>query len=783
MKRLSPLVVLAWLVGAMLLIPAPEGVAPSRGAARAAQAAEAPMKQVENLASRFARHAEPVPVQVEPRIPAYKLPLELSQVTNFKDAAKQLGLADDEPALKANGFVVLPGKGNEDIVAPYKDLKNRKIPIFVTTDTLLHLYHVQFDETLKDVEEREFYPDMVALTQALVDQLEGMKPPADTEDFREARKKALTYLAIGLKALKPEAPLPKSVTARDVDFVLDKMARHEGFWPDPRAAHDEWPLFRYAEDFSQYVPRGHYTRSETLKKYFAGMMWFGRMTWLLKGDATHGPDDQPALVSVPEALRQTLAAALLTKLLQQTVLSDRRKASAVWERVYVVTSFYVGLADDLGLPEYQAALTKVCGAALDLAVLAEPKKLFDLQVELARHDPPAIYSGTGNQGSFDPNAGPEKLLQSLHKSTGFRLMGQRFIPDSHMMGKLVYPTVGKPTRSGMFTEVPSALGPIRGFPRGLDVMAVLGSDRARELLKELGDDAYQGGDKALSYDDALTALKKEYARLNDSDWNRNLNWSWLHALKPLLSNFGPGYPTFMTTKVYRTRSLNAALASWAQLRHDTILYAKQSYTPKPRGLAIRPEEPVHGYVEPVPEFYARLLTLARMTNRGLSEMKVLNAAAKARLDEFEKILQRLLTIAVKELANEALPNVDYDFINDFGKQLGQLVIAPSSARENQGAMKTTLIADVHTDTSTEKVLEEGTGYVDLGVFVYRQPNGKLVLGAGPILSYYEFKHPMKDRLTDEKWRERLQSKDAPAQPEWTRAYLSGDGSYTCPIRD
>jgi len=63
------------------------------------------------------------------------------------------------------------------------------------------------------------------------------------------------------------------------------MAGHADFWPEPHAAETEWPLFRYAEDFSQYVPRGHYTRSETLKKYFVGMMWFGRMTFLLKGDA------------------------------------------------------------------------------------------------------------------------------------------------------------------------------------------------------------------------------------------------------------------------------------------------------------------------------------------------------------------------------------------------------------------------------------------------------------------------------------------------------------------
>src|SRR5208283_4183225 len=136
--------------------------------------------------------------------------------------AQRLGLTAEEPSLKNNGFVVLRGQGTEDIVAPYNDLKKREIPIFITADTLLHLYHVQFDETLKDIEEREFYPDMLALTRALTAQLDAMPLPADTADFREAKTKALTFLAVGLKSLDPQAPLPKNVQARDVEQVLDR---------------------------------------------------------------------------------------------------------------------------------------------------------------------------------------------------------------------------------------------------------------------------------------------------------------------------------------------------------------------------------------------------------------------------------------------------------------------------------------------------------------------------------------------------------------------------------
>jgi hypothetical protein len=206
------------------------------------------------------------------------------------------------------------------------------------------------------------------------------------------------------------------------------------------------------------VPRGHYTRSENLKKYFVGVMWFGRMTFLLKGDRSNGPDDEPALVSETEARQQTLAAALLTRALDRARLRDGRRARDVWKRIYVVTSFYVGLADDLSLPEYRAALTNVCGAALDLAGLTDEKKLRALQTHLARLRPPAIYSGTGAQGTYEPEEGPDALRRALGKTAGFRLLGQRFVPDSYMMGKLVFPTVGRPLRSDVFTYVPSPGG-------------------------------------------------------------------------------------------------------------------------------------------------------------------------------------------------------------------------------------------------------------------------------------------------------------------------------------
>lgn len=177
-----------------------------------------------------------------------------------------------------------------------------------------------------------------------------------------------------------------------------------------------------------------------------------------------------------------------------------------------------------------------------------------------------------------------------------------------------------------------------------------------------------------------------------------------------------------------------------------------------------PDNPVVGYIEPVAEFYNRLLALTKMTNIGLGEMNVLDKASTERLDNLEDILIWLLHLSVKELNNEELTKNEYAFIKNFGEWLNEVI-----ADVDEKAKKTTIVADVHTDQNTKQVLEEGVGYVKLMVVAYKVPDGRILIGAGPVMSYYEFKHPMKDRLTDEKWR-KLLVENPPNEPEWAVNY-------------
>jgi hypothetical protein len=726
----------------------------------------------------FAKYYSLQSLNITPNASQYVLPLQSYQISNFGSFSTKTSLGKDPVnLLKKNGFVVISNPFNqkeEYITQIYSDLKDKEVPIFITSDSLLHIYHIQFDETLRKIEEREFYDLIWKISQQL------LKNSVDSYDntngdLKEASKRNVAYFSTGISLLqpKPEQICPyqtdwecfdayfkkedierysfqvPSFVRDDVERELKLIEEHSGF--------SNSPIFIYSEDYSQYVPRGHYTRSEKLKNYFKAFMWYGRMSMLLKGSdeippGTTDPFNKEALISTKDARIQTIGASLIASQFNESVMRN-------WDRIYSVTSFYVGLSDDLGPYEYRDALNSVFGGPFKPTDLNEnnTRRLIE---ELAQYRSPKIYGGTGDCVISLPFT-QEQADACLENTKGFRLMGQRFIPDSYMFTNLVgeYTDIYQGDKQPFTLVIDGAGRHIRGFPRGLDVMALLGSNRSREILDKMNDSKYG------KYDHQYDKLKNEFESLNASEWNKNLYWSWLFALKPLLEDHGEGYPTFMQTPAWKDKELTTSLASWTELRHDTILYAKQSYTAAGSAFIPPEKKPASGYVEPVPEFYNRLLALTKMTNKGLGEMNVLDESEKNRLENLENILARLVEISSKELGNSELTQDEYDFIKNIGDSLNYF---PADVDEK--VRKTTMIADVHTEGNTRQVLEEGTGYVDLIVVAYKLPDGRIQVGAGPVMSYYEFKQPMDNRLTDESWRELL-SANPPQKPEWILNYL------------
>ncbi len=719
--------------------------------------------EVEN--SLFAENYRLDALDIELKAPQYELPLQESDITNYEKFSQKF-LTDEaaQEKLKENGFVVISNPYNpkeDDITAMYNSLENKGQLIFITSDTLLHLYHVQFDDSMSQVEQNELYGLLWELDKALLNESVENYNKASGEEKEAARRNA-AYFSVALSLLQPKKEQIKEImdpygpeagvyfdpaakekyqfeipgfVKKEVEAELTLIEAHHGF--------ESSPIFLYKEDYSQYVPRGHYTRSEILQNYFKALMWHGRMSMLLKGKLIQAEDPEK------EAHIQTIQAGLIT-----SNLEDNPDLLTKWDRIYRITAFYVGFSDDLGPYEYMEAMESVFGNGSRNFNATTMEKL---KVELAGYRSPEIYGGTGS-GTNELILTAEQADELLEDTKGFRFIGQRFVPDSYIFFRLIGPYTKEYTGNPghlPFTYRASEYGNNRGFPRGLDTMSLLGSERAVYWLDELNDSSYK------NYSLRYGELDSEFSNFSAADWNRNLYWSWLYSLQPLLKDYGEGYPTFMQTDAWKDKELSTSLASWTELRHDTILYTKQLY-----GIAVAlpvfGDKPV-GYVEPVPEFYNRLLALTRMTASGLKELDALDEDTGRNFENLESILEKLIEISEKELENEELTEEDKVYISKFGEMI------TASASVDDQARKTTLVADVYTEPNGGLVLEEGTGYVDMAIVAYKLPDGRIFLAAGPVMSHYEFKQPMETRLTDEKWREMLEV-NPPERPEWAVTY-------------
>jgi hypothetical protein len=596
-------------------------------------------------------------------------------------------------ALKTNGFVAVPA-WYDQFYDVYTECKDKNIPVFVTTDAVLHTYHILYDYTLRIAETEHFSDDLLVLTEEMRDiSLEYYEQTAD-----DVVLKNVAYFCVAGRLLDGTFDTPaaaEELVARELQLIEE----HRGFSLSP--------IFGYKEDYSQYVPRGHYTRSEELGTYFKAMMWYGRIMFRLK------------------SAEETKQALYIVKAIEDTGTLE------LWDTVYEPTVFFVGKTDDLNIFEY-AALAEAVYGEFTIFDLQDTERLDEFQEKAWELRDPRITSSWVRDD------------QTVEEETkGFRFMGQRFIPDSYMFQQLVYDKVG-------------TIDNPRLFPKGLDVMAVLGSERALQYLESEKQYAH--------YEEQMEKLRTEFSQLDQIVWTQNLYWTWLYCLLPLLEEKGVNYPLFMQSAAWEDKELNTALGSWTELRHDTILYAKQSYTLK---ITAAPPQPqlTRGYVEPNPYVYARLAALARMMREGLQQRNLLLPEYNQKLETLEDLLIQLKTISEKELSGTSLSEEEYQMIWNIGDTLESLVTF-KTAVESEADKSVAIVADVHTDVNTSMVLEEGVGTVFL-LFCVVKIDGKILITQGGIFSYYEFLQPMKERLTDEQW----QTMEKPPLPEWTSNFI------------
>jgi len=673
---------------------------------------------------------------------------------NLKGKERMTLSAPAQKLLEQYGFAVRPGDEKE-IYDVYLNAKKRNQNIFVTTDVVLHTCHIFFDYLLRILEIERLFDRAAELTDRMIDLSKAQYEEAEIEAVKETARLNVGFFSVAKKNLIPEYQVGYGLEEL-VEKEISSMEAHKGlgfrallsYIENPRIAETPYAF----EDFSQYVPRGHYTRNEKFQKYFKVMMWYGRIDFKLRP----GKNEE----SILHGRKMTLQALLMT----DALIRDP-EAYRLWRMVYEPTVYFVGKTDDLFVDDYRELIQEIFSAQGSVDRYWEENKLSLFIQKALKLRPPKILSGAAftEDGEFSVT------------TKGFRFMGQRFIPDSYMFQELVYGKKGeklilKYTGKGKpFTmEVIPGAGPARAFPRGLDILAVLGSRRALEILENGGDTEYT------EYYTQLNRLKEEFSSITPEEWRQNLYWRWLHCLIPLLEDVqDKNVPRPMKSEAWMDKELQTTLGSWTELRHDTILYAKQSYTMLTAAMP-PPPEVTYGYVEPYPDVYQRIQEMMEDLRKNLVELDIAIQGIPEKIQRFEEILGQLTVISNKELQGIELGKEEYELISNIGNELSSLKSFPPQIMEKITSgtdERMDVIADVHTDLSTKQVLEEGVGSpFDIYIIIEDSKGYRLCRGA--VFSYYEFKHPLDDRLTDEKWQGMGKEGTRPNQPPWTKSFIA-----------
>lgn len=612
------------------------------------------------------------------------------------------------------GFVVVPGE-NMQLFQVYEENDYRLVPSFITTDTVLQLYHMYFDFTLREVEEKKLLPAARELALGMGRKMDALYRAETDPANRAALARCALYFAVASDLLG-QGPLDDE----GEESVEAMLARPAPEWLDP-SLHEKFAAQRKlilegkgakfgpvmgTVDYTMFKPRGHYTRSAALERYFRAMTWFGLPGFVL--DEKYMPTES--------------ALAMVYELVNDPAMMEK------YELIYEPTSFYVGPTDDITPYLVRDVAEEICGKSAPLGRwLAMDDKIRETLIE---RDPTRI------RPMYNDDRGRPQV----------KFMGMRYTPDSDILQKLV--------------DIK-----YRQFPAGLDVFAVMKVPAALSVLKE-HKPQWDG------YWPAVAKLQSEFEGFKPKTGESNLYWRWMGLLKTLNAPSPAGAPPFMHHDAWGYKNLSTSLASWAELRHDTILYNKPSGAEC--GGGEMPPRTV-GYVEARPDFFGELVSLQRFTRERLDKRGLLTDKLKDTGERMAELFSFLEKTSAKEVRGEPLTKREYEDIRLFGSNVEYLTIELllddrfSMWADVQGPDKSVaVVADVH--TFEDEVLEEAVGLAD-EIYVLAEVEGYLYIMRGAVFSYYEFKQPASDRLTDEQWQEMLKRGKAPDRPWWMNKFM------------
>lgn len=467
--------------------------------------------------------------------------------------------------------------------------------------------------------------------------------------------------------------------------------------------------------YNLFRPRGHYTRNDLLKRYFRAMMWIQTV---------------PFGTDVEEQLQR---AAFIAEVM------DQKGMNGEYNHLVDPITFLMGEPDNVSLLQVQNIMKQ------------NNVTVKDMLVDKAKQD--AIRNQIEQLAEKQTRIKPKFLRSSEHK---LNLMPQRYFPDAEVLQEMV-DVENKPTK--------------RDASKGLDYFAAMGNATAQKILIDELKEAQR-------WDGFTPNLDRMKTRMASVDWNATISNKWVNTLMEMTKS-DSSYPYFMQGFAWDKKNLNAALASWAELKHDAILYGKQPVMAECGGGDV-PEPIVKGYVEPNVKFWKKACDLMHDTSATFKRFGIENEQINEITEKMLEYGEFFLQVSEKELKGQKLSEEEYSQIEVMGANFEYLTLdmlnlnseKPVEAWDYvEGAdKKVALVADVLTSNGDNNpnpsVLYEAIGPA-YEIYVVVEIEGMLYLTRGGVFSYREFKRDVNDpRLTDEEWQKDLEGMPNEGAPSW-----------------
>ena len=661
---------------------------------------------------------EPVPLLDEAQAYAGPAtPTSLDEVAMTKQVQRLL-TPQAQARLAEQGFVIVPEQFRLFHHA-YDEQYYTGTPVYVTTDAAYNAWHEVFDKTLRDVETKRLAPALAELLRGMLAKARAQRTTLAGTDLEEDAARVADLLAVAAAEL--------GVVKAD---KLSSRAKAERALVDAHEQSTTSPILGTETDYSLFTPRGHYTRTKALTRYFVAMSVLGQHAFRL-----------PDSVQTDATVVDTVDNLRLALLASRTLVGDA-DLEALWRRIYEPTAFLVGVADDYTPFELAAAVEAVVpGGMADPLSAADDMSLQQVATTLRQTRPVRIDE----------------------ERPSVRLMGTRFVLDSWILDQLITPWV---------SDAPD----LRILPSVLDLAAAFGSDFALAIQDKAGETAYP------RYPEQMAAMREAVATRPDAAWGSTVYDAWLEAIAPMWSPHGLSFPDYMRTDAWAAKDHQTGFGSHAELRHDTILYTKQFVGEMGDIGAELPK--VRNWVEPDPVAFGRLSAMASLMRDGLADRGLLTSETRSLLKDYLAFVDRLGRIAADELAGrpiEALADQDApgfgDTDNEWLRAIGGVLESlwwssgdkldtNRPIRDDDAAVIADIGRGIDLDKQIDEVLEVGTGRIDRIFVIVPDDKGGFHVASGGVYSFYEFRQPTSERLTDEAWWALLRTGQEPERPTW-----------------